>query len=809
MKLFTFSTLALSLILSFSNSEARTNLTKELKNEFRKAKTSLLAKEKVKSALKIQKSFTKSKKNSDFHKGNSKILGNGQNDQVLNGDVNATVNDNNGNPVTANCAVKLINVNSGSELTGNVNALGQVSFASIPNAMYLAKTELLGTQTLGDLWWNDEVSPENASQINVTNGSSANLTFNLPQGNSILGNVVDLASTPIANVPVNVLTDNFDYVKTVNTDANGDYELSHLPVGDYFVLFEGSAVGLVDLWNGNTTTPTLTVTVDASGNTTGVDATLFQAGSISGNVTDINNATIPQGEVAVAVLANIEDGPIAFTMPDANGDYSIDGLPVNDYLVVCVAAEDTLYWVLQFYPNATLDLMNAQTVPVTANNDTPNINFAMEKGGKFSGTVFDEQGFPLDLNDAEITIFNESGNFVWADNEIEFQNGNYTYEFPIPVGNYFVELKDLEGFYISQFYFTQFELEDADTVEIELETETDGIDFNLSEGGTFHFTVENLISDTLGIEDNQLIFGVLIDATSDEVIEVLAVSENGNTFGGLFVGDYKLLILPASSPDYPNTEVYTKQFLGGGTSLNDPNTTTINLVAGYDSTFSSIFLDQEQGGISGSIFDDGGNPFTDEYTVAVYDDNGFIATAYLGEDDFGTVDGTYSVAGLPDGNFFARTDIEDWDDKWYDDVDEPNPIDDLQFLTAQIPASASAIQINGSIVSNIDFNVFPTSIEENTISSLPVKFTLKQNFPNPFNPSTVIGYQLTVNGKGKLAIFDVLGRKVKEFTLDQTKGSVVWNGTNELGKAVSSGVYFYTLESSTGLKQTKKMLLLK
>ncbi|KAA3605648.1 MAG: T9SS C-terminal target domain-containing protein [Calditrichaeota bacterium] len=105
----------------------------------------------------------------------------------------------------------------------------------------------------------------------------------------------------------------------------------------------------------------------------------------------------------------------------------------------------------------------------------------------------------------------------------------------------------------------------------------------------------------------------------------------------------------------------------------------------------------------------------------------------------------------------------------------------------------------------------PTSIEEIGVSNLPVKFALKQNFPNPFNPSTTINYELEiVNSEfAKLKIFNVLGAEVKEFTLTQPNGSVVWNGTDKLGKAVSSGVYFYTLESSTGLKQTKKMLLLK
>lgn len=808
MKLFTFSILALSLIFVFSNSEAGTNLTKELKNEFQKAKTTTFAKTKIHSALKIQNSFSDFKQNS---KEISQISGNGSQDQVLVGDVNATVNDNFGNPVVANCAVKLIDTNSGNEITSNVDALGQVSFASVPNGMYFATTELLGTQSLGNLWWNNEVSPENATEFNVTNGSTTNLTFNLPQGNSILGNVQDLSSSPIANVPVHIVTDNFDFVKSTNTDANGDYELSHLPIGDYFVFFEGSALGLVDLWNGNSTTPTFTVTVDASGNTTGIDAVLYQGGSISGNVTDANGGTIAQGEVAVLVLENIGDNPIAFTFPDANGDYTLSGLPANDYLAICVGIQDTLFWVLQFYPNATLDLLNAQTVSVTANNDTPNIDFSMEKGGRFSGTVFDEQGFPLDLNDAEITIFDEFGDFVWADNEIDFQNGDYVFDFPIPVGDYFIKLRDFEGNYVSQFYFTQLKIQDADTVIIELETVTDGIDFNLSVGGSFNFTVENILGDMLGFENNNLLFGVLVDATTDEVIDVITVSTNENSFGGLFVGDYKLFILPASAPDFPNSDNYSKQFLGGGTTLNDPNTTTINLIAGYDSTFAPIILNQEAGGISGSIFNDAGNIFTENYIVAVYDENGFIATAYLGEDDFGTVDGTYSVSGLPNGDFFARTDIEDWDDKWFDDVDAPMPLDDLQFLMQQIPTTATAISVNGAIISNIDFNVVPTSIKEIGASNLPEKFTLRQNFPNPFNPSTTINYELeTANSKfGKLIIFNILGAEVKELSLIKAKGSVVWDGTDKLGKAVSSGVYFYTLENSAGLKQTKKMLLLK
>ncbi len=104
-------------------------------------------------------------------------------------------------------------------------------------------------------------------------------------------------------------------------------------------------------------------------------------------------------------------------------------------------------------------------------------------------------------------------------------------------------------------------------------------------------------------------------------------------------------------------------------------------------------------------------------------------------------------------------------------------------------------------------NQLTVSIEEE-ISELPKKFELSQNFPNPFNPSTIINFQLLRNTQGKLTIFNVRGEKVKDFILSQNRGSVVWDGTNNFGEAVSSGIYFYKLEAGND-SQIKKMTFLK
>ncbi|MCC7429448.1 gliding motility-associated C-terminal domain-containing protein [bacterium] len=64
------------------------------------------------------------------------------------------------------------------------------------------------------------------------------------------------------------------------------------------------------------------------------------------------------------------------------------------------------------------------------------------------------------------------------------------------------------------------------------------------------------------------------------------------------------------------------------------------------------------------------------------------------------------------------------------------------------------------------------------------------------------------NPKGKLLIFNILSEVVCEFELKKANGFVEWNGTNEMGNPVSSGVYFYKLEAED-FTETKKMVLLK
>ncbi len=102
--------------------------------------------------------------------------------------------------------------------------------------------------------------------------------------------------------------------------------------------------------------------------------------------------------------------------------------------------------------------------------------------------------------------------------------------------------------------------------------------------------------------------------------------------------------------------------------------------------------------------------------------------------------------------------------------------------------------------------------EEPAVVDIPDKFHFEQNYPNPFNPSTVLTFNLPVATQVSLKIYDVSGKLVRTL-LDGNKEagyhSITWTGKNDRGQAMSSGMYFYKLESKMGFREVKSMILLK
>jgi len=109
------------------------------------------------------------------------------------------------------------------------------------------------------------------------------------------------------------------------------------------------------------------------------------------------------------------------------------------------------------------------------------------------------------------------------------------------------------------------------------------------------------------------------------------------------------------------------------------------------------------------------------------------------------------------------------------------------------------------------FEIEPTGIE-NELIDVPIALSLGQNYPNPFNPTTTISFSIPDESKIDLIIYNLKGQKVKTLIsvqLSSGEHSITWNGSDELNKSASSGVYFYKLNVNGKTEAVKKMLLLK
>jgi len=116
---------------------------------------------------------------------------------------------------------------------------------------------------------------------------------------------------------------------------------------------------------------------------------------------------------------------------------------------------------------------------------------------------------------------------------------------------------------------------------------------------------------------------------------------------------------------------------------------------------------------------------------------------------------------------------------------------------------------NGKVITITDNNI--TRLKLSRADKSVDTYVLEQNYPNPFNPSTFIRYALPEKSFVRLTIFNALGQRVKTLVAQEKDGGlhiVNWDGRNDFGAPVSSGVYLYQMKTAAHVS-VKKMLLLR
>ncbi|MCD4817756.1 MAG: C10 family peptidase [Candidatus Cloacimonetes bacterium] len=202
---------------------------------------------------------------------------------------------------------------------------------------------------------------------------------------------------------------------------------------------------------------------------------------------------------------------------------------------------------------------------------------------------------------------------------------------------------------------------------------------------------------------------------------------------------------------------------------------------------------------------------------AVINDYNFCIEAIFISQDFGTISGNIQLSG-GEGNIL-QTAI-----KAGNYVSHPTENGDYTFDLKADSYTISAFLnnyeatsnedvaiISGETINGIDFLLTSTGADEPILN--PVDNFFLKNYPNPFNPSTTISFSLPITEEEitELTIYNQKGQQIKEFEIRNLKlgiNEIVWNGTDNNGKPVSSGIFLYRLKNGN-YRDINKMVLIK
>ncbi len=163
-------------------------------------------------------------------------------------------------------------------------------------------------------------------------------------------------------------------------------------------------------------------------------------------------------------------------------------------------------------------------------------------------------------------------------------------------------------------------------------------------------------------------------------------------------------------------------------------------------------------------------------------------------------------AGTSTG-LYAADNLDGMNTKWIQQSPDGIGMVDVETLDAR--------DIDGTVIAGTFANgVYSAKYTATGISrenNIPLTYSLYQNYPNPFNPSTIIRYELPKSGNVQINIYDALGKEVR-LLIDEEQNAgtynILWDGNNNYGQRVSSGIYFYRIVTGSFV-QTKKMILMK
>ncbi|MCF8242229.1 MAG: carboxypeptidase regulatory-like domain-containing protein [Melioribacteraceae bacterium] len=559
------------------------------------------------------------------------------------------------------------------------------------------------------------------------------------------------------------------------TNSDGIYTFDELPSGEYFISVD--ALG----YNYRSILPvqvlpdsTTTFDINLAGNQPpGI-------GTIEGQVY-FDEIDIPVDYAMVHFIPNftMPPLPINYTVStDDNGDYSAD-LPAGDYFVMVeYYSTDSLFFSYQEYYDDVQFLEEATPVTITENNTTTGIDFGIPapvvNNITISGNVTDDLGNPLENALIEIMhTYYEPGIFAdpfYAETDSE---GNYSAEINYTgYSNSFIAGAHKNG-YRSEWYDNQPEIFLADVITIDSsETEITDINFSLTQlGNPDEYSISGSIYDDEGTPLTGA-FIIAFGADNGMIGFGLSGSEGNYSVGNLPEGNYYVLFY---------AEGYAPEFYDNAIMWEDAATVLVTGdVSSIDAYLAEVNGGNGAGVLSGIITSNTGSPLSG-VMVSVLDQFNNVVDYTMSNSQ-----GNYSIQGLGSGDF--------------------------DIIVSKVKFNSE----NNSLHTNLDegqeyemnFNLTPsaTYVEEEIKEIIPDQFTLKNNYPNPFNPTTTIGFDIPTQSYVKLTVYNLIGEEITTL-VNKTLDAGTYNYTFDASN-LNSGIYFYQLQAGE-FNSVRKMILMK
>ncbi len=580
-----------------------------------------------------------------------------------------------------------------------------------------------------------------------------------PSG-TIAGVVTDTAGKPIPRVTVRLYgqstTDHFEY--SAYTDSLGKYALAKINLGTYLARAIPMKGDYLEQWyEGATTMAAAKPIVVKDSVVVAVNFKLkskvvIPIFSVSGTVTDTSKKPLKNAVVAFTVSS------FGFNSSrPSNEDWSGDG----DH-------------------RDLFDLGQA---------------WAMVLGGP-SGMG----GERLNMGSDGFSDFRLDGNSTYVMKAKTDSLGRYVLK--LPQGSYIAQA-EASGFY-KMFYNNRSDLLSADIIKLTANTEN--ISFALRPilpvaYGKITGSVVDSVSRG-GVVSRIIGYRFLVKGIDTLMTPRAYVTDTDSvgvyTLSNLPPGDYIVLALPLGHfvPSYYSVSGPTKEWRKA-TKVNVNGTTitgiTIHVVpmvrnsTGYSSIRGSVQSATRPIGGFGKLSSTVG--IEGSLVYAVESSSGQVA-------GYGVTntDGSFTIAELAPGTYTVT-------------------VDKLDYSSVSATATPTYDAVTGaaipSTVAPLIIDAVVTAVAADPV--LPVEFALEQNYPNPFNPSTQILFALPQAGKVTLTIYNLLGQKIVtliEGTRAAGTHAVTWNGRDAWGLSLPSGVYFYSMKTSS-FTATKRMILMK